>query len=115
LRENGLKICFPDEFGVGFEKRARKFADLGGYSTVRSYGERREALPRRIIAISRRNAMKKILQFLRADDGPTAVEYAVMLALIILICMAAIQSVGSQTSSSFTNSADSIGSAVGSS
>jgi pilus assembly protein Flp/PilA len=79
------------------------------------YLECREALARKIIANSRRNTMKKILRFLRADDGPTAVEYAVMLALIILICLAAVQSVGTQTSSSFTNSADSIGSAVGAS
>jgi pilus assembly protein Flp/PilA len=70
---------------------------------------------RKIIAVSRRNAMKKILRFLRADDGPTAVEYAVMLALIILICFAAVQSVGTQTGMSFSNSATSIGDAMGAS
>ncbi len=56
--------------------------------------------------------MTKILRFLRAEDGPTAVEYAVMMALIILVCMAAIQAVGTQTSASFTNSAQSIGDAM---
>ncbi|MED5576223.1 MAG: Flp family type IVb pilin, partial [Planctomycetota bacterium] len=36
----------------------------------------------------------KIKQFVRSEDGPTAVEYAVMLALIIIVCLAAIQAVG---------------------
>lgn len=56
--------------------------------------------------------MNKILQFLREDEGPTAVEYAVMLALIILVCIAAIQAVGTQTSTSFSNSSLSIGNAM---
>jgi pilus assembly protein Flp/PilA len=59
--------------------------------------------------------MKKLLRFIRSEEGPTAVEYAVMLALIILVCIAAVQAVGTQTSASFTNSADSIGAAMGSS
>jgi pilus assembly protein Flp/PilA len=52
---------------------------------------------------------------LRAEDGPTAVEYAVMLALILMICLAAIQSVGNQTGTSFSNSSVSIGNAMGAS
>jgi pilus assembly protein Flp/PilA len=56
--------------------------------------------------------MKKILRFLQAEDGPTAVEYAVMLALIVLVCIAAIQSLGTQTSASFENSATSISDAM---
>ncbi len=35
-----------------------------------------------------------VLRFLRSTDGPTAVEYAVMLALIIVVCVAAIQTIG---------------------
>lgn len=30
--------------------------------------------------------IKNVVQFLKAEDGPTAVEYAVMLALIIVVC-----------------------------
>jgi pilus assembly protein Flp/PilA len=56
--------------------------------------------------------MKKLLRFLRAEEGPTAVEYAVMLALIILVCLAAVQAVGTQTGTSFSNSANSIGDAM---
>ena len=59
-------------------------------------------------------AMQKIIRFLRSEDGPTAVEYGVMLALIFLVCIAAITLVGQQTSSSFTSSNNAIGNALGS-
>ena len=42
-------------------------------------------------------------RFLRDEDGPTAVEYAVMLALIIVVCIAAITSLGSNASNTFSN------------
>ena len=38
---------------------------------------------------------KKVQRFLASEDGPTAVEYAVMLALIVIVCLAAIQAIGS--------------------
>ncbi|QDU90111.1 Flp/Fap pilin component [Pirellulimonas nuda] len=44
---------------------------------------------------------KKMHQFLVSEDGPTAVEYAVMLALIVIVCLTAIQSVGTNASSTF--------------
>ena len=44
-----------------------------------------------------------IVEFLKAEDGPTAVEYAVMLALIIVVCFAAVTALGSKTNSSFAN------------
>jgi pilus assembly protein Flp/PilA len=49
-------------------------------------------------------------RFLSSEDGPTAVEYAVMLALIIIVCLVAIQSVGTNTSTTFTNTANSLAS-----
>lgn len=52
----------------------------------------------------------KIRRFLASEDGPTAVEYAVMLALIIIVCLAAISSLGSHTSTEFNNMANSLGS-----
>lgn len=52
--------------------------------------------------------MNKLLKFLRAEDGPTAVEYAVMLFLIVLVCIGAIGSVGLEASSSFSHSSDEI-------
>lgn len=47
--------------------------------------------------------LQSVVQFLRNEDGPTAVEYAVMLALIIVVCIAAISTLGSNASNTFTN------------
>lgn len=51
---------------------------------------------------------KKMQRFLVSEDGPTAVEYAVMLALIVIVCLTAISSVGTATSTTFTNIAGSL-------
>ena len=53
-----------------------------------------------------------VARFLREEDGPTAVEYAVMLALIIMVCIASITAVGQSTNSSFSNA--NLSSALGS-
>jgi pilus assembly protein Flp/PilA len=45
----------------------------------------------------------KAVRFLKQEDGPTAVEYAVMLALIIVVCIAAITTLGSNANSTFGN------------
>jgi len=50
----------------------------------------------------------KSRQFLESEDGPTAVEYAVMLAFIICVCIAGITSIGNSTSSVFSNCANAI-------
>ena len=42
------------------------------------------------------------VNFLRNEDGPTAVEYAVMLALIIVVCIAAITTLGTNANATFT-------------
>ena len=41
--------------------------------------------------------------FLTSEDGPTAVEYAVMLALIIVVCITAITTLGSNANGTFNN------------
>jgi len=43
-----------------------------------------------------------LVNFLKREDGPTAVEYAVMLALIIVVCIAAISALGSNASNTFS-------------
>ena len=53
--------------------------------------------------------LKKVQRFLVSDEGPTAVEYAVMLALIILVCIGAVQTLGTNTSTTFTNMGNSMG------
>jgi len=52
-----------------------------------------------------------IIDFVRKEDGPTAVEYAVMLALIIVVCLGAIQQIGANANATFANVANAIGSA----
>jgi pilus assembly protein Flp/PilA len=44
-----------------------------------------------------------IVQFIEREDGPTAVEYAVMLALIIVVCLGAITTLGQNANGTFTN------------
>ena len=53
-------------------------------------------------------------QFLREEDGPTAVEYAVMLALIVVVCIAAITTLGSNANNTFSYVGTKIGGASGS-
>jgi pilus assembly protein Flp/PilA len=46
---------------------------------------------------------EKVRQFLRDEDGPTAVEYAVMLALILVVCITAITALGNNANQTFNN------------
>jgi len=50
-----------------------------------------------------RSLAKKVHRFLVSEDGPTAVEYAVMLALIIIVCLTAITQLGQQVNTTFSN------------
>jgi pilus assembly protein Flp/PilA len=52
-----------------------------------------------------------VSDFLAKEDGPTAVEYAVMLALIIVVCIAAITTLGQNANSTFTTVGNTIGAA----
>jgi pilus assembly protein Flp/PilA len=52
---------------------------------------------------------KSAVQFLKNEDGPTAVEYAVMLALIIVVCITAITTLGTNANATF----QSVGAQVG--
>lgn len=58
--------------------------------------------------------LKKITnRLIESEDGPTAVEYAVMLALIIGVCLGAAQSMATATRESFDTSAGAIDGALG--
>jgi pilus assembly protein Flp/PilA len=46
---------------------------------------------------------RAVARFVREEDGPTAVEYAVMLALIIVVCITAITTLGTRASNTFSN------------
>jgi len=54
-------------------------------------------------AITVKNFWNRANEFLRSEDGPTATEYAVMLALIIVAAIGSIQLVGDKVSETFTN------------
>jgi pilus assembly protein Flp/PilA len=44
----------------------------------------------------------RLIRFLKTEDGPTAVEYSIMLALIIVVCLAAIGTLGTQANTTFS-------------
>ena len=49
-----------------------------------------------------------VVDFVKREDGPTAVEYAVMLALIVVVCITAISTLGSNASSTFTKAGNAV-------
>jgi pilus assembly protein Flp/PilA len=53
--------------------------------------------------------LTRVVDFLKREDGPTAVEYAVMLSLIIVVCLAAIAVLGQKASATFTSVGQSLG------
>jgi pilus assembly protein Flp/PilA len=53
----------------------------------------------------------KLYQFLHDDSGPTAVEYAMILALILVVLISAITAVGNSTVGVWTNDVNQITSA----
>lgn len=57
--------------------------------------------------------MKLFKSLLRDEDGPTAVEYAVMLALIVAACLGAVHAMADATAQSFDTSADELESVLG--
>jgi len=58
-----------------------------------------------------RKFCQSVANFLVKEDGPTAVEYAVMLALIIVVCIAAITTLGNNAKGTFTSVGTTIGAA----
>jgi len=49
-----------------------------------------------------RRFSQALVNFLKKEDGPTAVEYAVMLALIVVVCITAITTLGTNANATFT-------------
>jgi pilus assembly protein Flp/PilA len=49
-----------------------------------------------------RKTLNAVKNFIKNEDGPTAVEYAVMLALIIVLCIVVIRQVGTSASKTFS-------------
>jgi pilus assembly protein Flp/PilA len=57
-----------------------------------------------------RSCFAALFRFLKSEEGPTAVEYAVMLALIIIVCLIAIANIGMAASGTFQSVANSLSS-----
>jgi pilus assembly protein Flp/PilA len=55
-----------------------------------------------------KSLVRKLQRFLACEDGPTAVEYAVMTTLIVVVCLTAISAVGTNAQSAFNRVASSI-------
>jgi pilus assembly protein Flp/PilA len=64
------------------------------------------------VKYSMKNFAKKVVRFLASEDGPTAVEYALMLCLILLAALAAIVTFGEATNTCFEYSRDEINNAI---
>ena len=58
--------------------------------------------------LEERSEMNLLKRFMVEEDGPTAVEYAVMLALIIVVCIVAVRAIGTSASSTFNRVATEI-------
>jgi pilus assembly protein Flp/PilA len=56
--------------------------------------------------------MQAIWRFVKSETGATAIEYAVLLGLILLACITALMLVGQSTATSYSNSSNSIQSAI---
>ena len=56
-----------------------------------------------------RKFVECVKNFLQREDGPTAVEYAVMLALIIVVCITAITALGTNANKTFTTVSNAVG------
>lgn len=50
--------------------------------------------------------MKRCKRFVRDEEVPTATEYAVMLALIVVVAIFAIQTLGGRVTDTFANMSD---------
>lgn len=58
-----------------------------------------------------KNFAENVVAFLKEEDGPTAVEYAVMLALIVVVCLTAVKAIGTNANEKFNATATGIANA----
>lgn len=65
------------------------------------------------VTIVIQNFIQKTRDFLHEDSGPTAVEYAIMLALITAVCVASVGTLATSVDQSFETSAETIANAFG--
>ncbi len=74
---------------------------------------KKESVSADTLIMSYQSIRNAIIDFLREEDGPTAVEYAVVLSLIIGVCIASVNFLSAKTVESFDNSSAAITGAIG--
>lgn len=55
-----------------------------------------------------KNFIASVKHFITCEDGPTAVEYAVMLALIVVVCLTAVRAIGTNANTQFESVRDAL-------
>jgi pilus assembly protein Flp/PilA len=55
-----------------------------------------------------------LMKFLKEEDGPTAVEYGVQLALVVAVCALTISAIGSKANGTFNQVGTQLGKSAGS-
>jgi pilus assembly protein Flp/PilA len=93
-----------------------RFPAQGGPAafTSRRAGVSPVFVPRNVIPHRRdtretmKNLANRIKKFLKSEDGPTAVEYAVMLALIVIVCLVSITAIGNNANQTFDSVAQAL-------
>jgi pilus assembly protein Flp/PilA len=95
--------CQAAEWMFGSEHVAPPIssATRGTMTTGREQPERGRNTEKRGFVM--RNWCTAVIRFIECEDGPTAVEYAVMLALIIVVCLGAITTLGQNANGTFNN------------
>jgi pilus assembly protein Flp/PilA len=58
--------------------------------------------------------LQHIVTFLKNEDGPTAVEYAIMIALIVVACMATLITLGANNNNTYSYVGQKVGKTSGS-
>jgi pilus assembly protein Flp/PilA len=88
--------------GVETSRRPAQDSARGGFQGTRV--QRKDPVMQKVF--------QSVANFLKREDGPTAVEYAVMLALIIVVCITAITAIGTNANKTFNNVASNLTSAT---
>jgi pilus assembly protein Flp/PilA len=114
--ESPLESLKKRRFGLTrWDRKGESQADVGSHGSAdrpddpktvlifRPVLQRNPLGPAGMEGIAMKSLVQKVQRFLVCEDGPTAVEYAVMLALIVMVCLTAIQEVGTKASSTFAN------------
>ena len=97
------RLCGEDakKSGVRANSREHWFRALDNLKGV-------ENVRHRELEDAMKSLAKKVQHFLVSVDGPTAVEYAVMLALIVIVCLTAIGAVGENANTTFEGVRDAL-------